>query len=333
MDKIKPLTRDQMKLVIEGRGQADRVPMMYHFWCNADRFGKHIAEAQEILNTYPMDAEIIRLGMPSFVNIPYDEPKEKTALDEKVIIKDWDVLDEIMAAFPSAENQPMPIVNETDGRYRLGSWWFCYFERLWGVRGMTNALMDFYLYPQQVHTFFRVLTDYYKQYITRMKKEGLGLDGIFTSDDLGTQTATFFSLDIFREFFKPYYKEIIDCAHDNDMHFWLHICGNVELFMPDFIEIGLDVIHPIQKYAMDEKNFAQKYQKDICIWAGFDLQQTFPYGTPDDVRDEVRFMIDTYRRADGRLILTMGNQVTDDAKVENLLALMDESYIYGGKAI
>lgn len=158
-----------------------------------------------------------------------------------------------------------------------------------------------------------------------------GADAVFTSDDIGMQTGPFFSEDIFVEFFKPYYKQLIDKAHSLGMHFWLHTCGNIEAFLPHFIEIGLDVIHPIQKYTMEEQQIAGKFGDKICIWAGFDVQRTIPFGTPEDVRKEVRFMIDTYARRDGRLILTCGNALTPDCPIESFEALLDESYHYGRK--
>ena len=74
-----------------------------------------------------------------------------------------------------------------------------------------------------------------------------------------SQTAPFFSPKIFREFFKPYYQELVAYAHELGMHFWLHCCGNILAFLPDLIEIGVDVLHPIQKYTMDEREVAQKY--------------------------------------------------------------------------
>ena len=97
----------------------------------------------------------------------------------------------------------------------------------------------------------------------------------------------------------------------------------------DFIEIGLDVIHPIQKYTMEETHIAKTYGDKICIWAGFDVQQTIPYGTPEDVRKEVRFLIDTYYRKDGRFILTLGNAATADTPMESVKALLDETVTYG----
>lgn len=335
------LTREQMISVIEGKGCASRIPMIYHFWTHADTFGERKQEAALLLDKYPNDALTIPFNMPAVFDAPEDDPEyrwvnfsdpykdQNVALDAKTAITDWSLLDGVLENFPNPYYPGLfPCNPAENGKYRLGTFWYFYFERLWSLRGMTNSLMDFYTDPESVHRLFRGFTDFYKVVLERSKKE-LNLDGILTSDDIGTQTGPFFSLAIFREFFKPYYKEIIDKAHSLGMHFWLHACGNIELFLPDLIELGIDVIHPIQKYTMDEKKIAEKYGKDICIWAGFDVQQTIPYGTPDEVRKEVRFMIDTYFRPDGRLMLTAGNGITSDCKVESLEALLDETYHYG----
>ena len=80
---------------------------------------------------------------------------------------------------------------------------------------------------------------------------------------------------------------------------------------------------------MDEKKIAAAYGGKICIWSGFDVQQTIPYGTPEDVRREVQFLIDAYRRPEGRFMLTLGNGSTGDTPVESLHALFEESISYG----
>jgi uroporphyrinogen-III decarboxylase len=168
--------------------------------------------------------------------------------------------------------------------------------------------------------------------LERGKRE-LNLDGIFTSDDLGTQASVFFSGKIFDEFFYPYYKEIVDKAHELNMHFWLHTCGNITEFLPRFIDIGIDVIHPIQKYAMNERETAGKFGDKIAVWAGFDVQRTIPYGTPDDVRAEVQNIMGAYARKDGRFLFTLGNGATGDTPIPSLEALFDEAFSYGTKVI
>jgi len=336
-----PLSRDLVVGVIEGKGKASRVPVLLHFWTHAGEFGDRRPAVERILNDYPQDAQVIGIATPGiyegtevdpeyrWVNFGDPHPGNDAGLDERVVIEDWSQLDGILECFPSGEYPGMfPWNPEPDGRYRLGHWWFCFFERHWSLRGMTNALTDPAFFPDETHRFYRALTDFYKRMIERSAKE-ISLDGIFTSDDLGTQRGPFFSLDTFREFYKPYYKELVQTAHANGIHFWLHTCGNIELFLEDFIEIGLDVIHPIQKYTMDEKIVAEKYQGRLCIWSGFDVQQTIPWGTPEDVRREVRFLLDTYDRPDGRLMLTAGNGINGDCPLASLRALFEEAFEYG----
>lgn len=341
---FKPLTREEMKSVISGKGSAGRIPMMIHFWTHPQVFGDKEALVRELLDKYPMDATVIQFNIPQVFDAPEDDPEyrwvnfddpfkdKNVGIDEKIAIQDWEQLEGVIKEFPNPEYPGLfTDTPAEDGRYRLGTWWFCLFERHWSLRGMTNALVDFYEEPENVHRLYRALTDFYIKMMERGKKEQ-NMDGVFVSDDLGTQTGPFFSPAIFKEFFKPYYKELIEKAHSLGMHFWLHCCGNIELLLPDFVEIGLDVIHPIQKYTMEEKKIAEKFGKDICIWAGFDVQRIIPYGTPVEVREEVRFMIDTYFRNEGRLIITAGNGITPDCKVESLEALLDETYNYGRKS-
>lgn len=336
------LTREEMVNIIEGKGGARRIPIAVQRWVSADAFGHRSPQYQEVLDRYPCDITKIDFRIPAVFEAPEGYPSYRwlnqdnpfppnTPLDAVTALK-WENLDAVLADFPTVDYPGLipKDVPADDGTYRVGLWWYWLFERHWSLRGMENALCDYYEYPDEVHRLFRALTDFYKGVIRRGKEE-LGLDAIWTSDDIGTQTGPFFSLEIFREFFKPYYKEIIDYTHQLGMHFWLHSCGNIEMMIPDFIEIGLDVLHPIQKYTMDEREIARKFGGQICFWAGFDVQQIIPYGTPEEVREEVRFMIDTYYRPEGRLILAAGNNMTADTPLESLDALLDEALRYGQK--
>ena len=333
--------REEMKSIIEGKCAGYRIPMLYNFWCYPVVFSDKEDEAKKLMDTYPYDATIISLTMPDVFKAPDNDENYRwvkkdqklsdvaIGLDSIVAIEDWDDLDEILETFPDPNYVNLiPESPKDDGKYRIAHWWYCFFERLWSLRGMENALMDFYLYPDEVHRLFDKLTDFYCSVIERSKEE-LNADGVFTSDDIGTQTGPFFSPEIFEEFFKPYYKRIVDKAHSLGMHFWLHTCGNIEPFIPSFIEIGLDVLHPIQKYTMSEVDIAKKYGDKLCIWAGFDVQRTIPYGTAEDVREEVRYLINTYANKHGRFILTLGNGATTDTPITSLEALLEESYFYG----
>lgn len=341
--KDSPLTREEVIRVIEGRGAARRIPIAVQQWIAPEIFGERAKAYRELLNDYPCDIDRVYFRFPDVFDAPADDATYRwmnmnnpfppaTPLDAVSALDDWDRLPEILAEFPNP-SYPGLIPKDTpatDGRYRVGLWWYWLFERHWSLRGMENALCDYYEYPDEVHKLYRALTDFYKVVLTRAKKE-LNLDGIWTSDDIGTQKAPFFSMEIFETFFAPYYKELVDHCHSLGMHFWMHCCGNIEPIISRLIEIGVDVLHPIQKYTMSEKAIADAYGDKICIWAGFDVQQIIPYGTPGDVRREVRFLFDTYYRKEGRLILAAGNNMTPDTPYESLHALLDEALVYGSR--
>ena len=333
------LTAQQVRDVIEGRG-CTQIPVLYDLWIYPSVMEKEQAQVEAMLEKYPRDVQEVFLRFPDMYDAPEEDGdyrwaaaggkhREGVGLDADVVIEDWEDAEEFFERFPSPDYPGLIPEFQKDGeRYLLARWWYLYFERLWSLRGMENALTDFYLYPEEVHRLFGKLTDFYVRAMERAKEE-LDADGFFASDDIGTQNSPFFSLEIFREFFKPYYKRLCDKAHDLGMHFWLHTCGNVELFLEDFIEIGLDVIHPIQKNTMDENEIARKYGDRLCIFAGFDVQYLMAFGTPEEVREEVKHLMETYKRQDGRFLMTMGNGSTPDWKIENLTALYEASLEYG----
>lgn len=335
---MKALTKQEVKNVIEGKRTTERIPNLCAFWIYPDVYGEREEEIRQWRdsNVYDIDVQYVRL--PSITAGTEEDPeycwlpagkrqKMEGSIDNTVYLEDWEdeeFVEEMYAKFPSSDSPNVFIPKELDhSKYVIAQWHNVLFESHWYLRGMENALTDFLLYPDEVHRLYQAMTDYFVGVIERAKREH-NADGIFCSDDIGTQTGPFFSLKIFREFFKPYYKQMIDKAHELGMHFWLHTCGNIELFMEDFIEIGLDVIHPIQKYTMDEKQIVAKYGGRICFLVGFDVQQVIPYGTVEEVRAETRFLIDTFSRDDGRFMLTMGNGSTKDWKKECVQAIYDE---------
>jgi uroporphyrinogen decarboxylase len=337
----RPLTCEEMASAIEGRSIAPRVPMLAQFWVQRGADTDWQRAVDRILGPCPEDAQVMTLSVPGPSEAPADDPTYRWvnydapavvtsgAYDSRIALPDWSHIDDVLANFPSPRSKYLvPASLPPDGRYRLGVWWFCFFERHWSLRGMENAMFDFYNHPAEVHRLYRAFTDFYLALMERGKRE-LNLDGIFTSDDLGGQTGPMFSPAVFDEFFAPYYRELTTRAHELGMHFWLHCCGNIVKFIPKFVDLGLDVLHPIQKYTMDERQIARDFGDRLTVLAGFDVQRIIPWGTPEDVRREVRFMIDTYLRPEGRLVLGAGNAIHEDCPPASLEALIDEALGYG----
>jgi len=287
------LTKEQVRQAINFGG---KTPQTISFWLHPDAYSENSEKekVKSLLEEYPSDILLLSAGMPGYgkssqPNNPsyvWGIPKqsESSAIDAQLLISDWNELDGFLAAFPKASKEAV-ITNpakiaaaDKTNRYRLGHFWYFFYERLWSFRGMENTLIDMHTNPDEIKRLFEVLSDFYIEVIEHLSDE-LGCDGFFVSDDLGSQQNLMFSPEMFRTLFKPFYAKVIEACHKKGMHFWLHTCGNVESIIPDLIEVGVDVLHPIQKHTMDEAVIANKYRKDLCFMCGMDVQQTMPFGS------------------------------------------------------
>lgn len=144
---------------IEGKGCARRVPVILQFWTHTEEFGRRKEEAERITEAYSQDVQILSLNMPGFDGTEYTWNNgfggngASAGLDERGLISDYESqLTEVLQCFPSPYDKRLTDVPvKEDGRYRLVHWWYFLFEMHWKFRGMTNALCDYYEYPDEVH--------------------------------------------------------------------------------------------------------------------------------------------------------------------------------------
>jgi uroporphyrinogen decarboxylase len=257
------------------------------------------------------------------------------AHDTRWILDDWDNLDEFIDKLPDPERSsqferlyPIAEAAHQQDRYLFFAFWRLFFEGPWEIRGMANLLTDYYSEPEKVHRLYDALCKLYIGYIERAVRE-LQPDAFWTSDDLGHQTQLFMSPKIFRSFLKPYYARIGEALKPYNLHWWLHSCGNNTAILGDLAETGVTVFHPVQKHTMDEAAVAVEYGDKISFLAGIDVQHVLQEKKPQGVRDEVRFLIDTFDRPDGGLCLAAGNGILPGTPLENIEAFLDEALEYG----
>jgi uroporphyrinogen decarboxylase len=109
----------------------------------------------------------------------------------------------------------------------------------------------------------------------------------------------------------------------------LHTCGNVEILIPRLIELGVDILDPIQPESMDPVQIKAKYGNDICLRGGISVQDIVSRGTIEDVKAETRRIVEALKPGGG-YILSPGHPVLqDDIPVENILAMYETAYQYG----
>lgn len=158
------------------------------------------------------------------------------------------------------------------------------------------------------------------------------VDVIQFEDDLGMQDRPLLRPERYREVVKPYHAKLFQFARSKcDAHLLLHSDGAVSPLIPDFIEMGIDILNPVQVSAagMDTKRLKQEFGDEISFWgAGCDTQRTLPYGSPEDVADEVKRRIDDLAPGGG-FIFTQVHNVQAGTPAENVVTMFKTAREYG----
>lgn len=153
-----------------------------------------------------------------------------------------------------------------------------------------------------------------------------------TGTDFGMQTGPFISTKAYRALFQPFHKRVNGWIHEHtSWKTFIHSCGSVMALLPDFIEAGFDILNPVQCSAanMGPSELKTKFGSQITFWGGgVDTQKTLPFGTPDEVRDEVLERIRVFGPGGGFVFNTIHN-VQPQSPVENVLAMYDVLRTHG----
>jgi len=195
------------------------------------------------------------------------------------------------------------------------------FETAWALRGLEQMLMDFSEDPPLADAILDIPFRYHLTAAKRLVE--MGVDMIWIGDDVGTQRGMLISPRAWRRFFKPRMAEFISTIKGINPHLKVayHCDGNLEKIIPELIEIGLDVLNPIQPACMDPAKIKKQYGDRLCFWGTIDEQHTLPFGTPKQVRDEVLKRLETVA-VDGGLILGPTHHVQLDTPLENFWAMV-----------
>lgn len=332
-----PLPREEVIKAIE-RKKPSRIPLVMAKWWGqglVDQYGDRLGEFRR----FPHDVGMLWLTplIENEVKGLLQQLQSGSALDSSCIIDDWAKLDEFIDKMPDPEKDPRfdSLIERAEAfrsrnLYIIFAFWGLFFERPWALRGMQSIMSDYYAKPENVHRLHVALCDLYCRYIRRAARE-IQPDGFFTSDDLGHQTHSMMSPKMFDEMIKPYYVQVGKVLKENNMHWWLHSCGNNTPLLPSLIDAGVDVFHPVQKGTMDELAVAREYGDRLTFLAGIDVQHTLQEKDPDGIREEVRFLIDTFDRPDGGMCIAAGNGIVSGTPFENIEAFLHEALKYGAQ--
>jgi uroporphyrinogen decarboxylase len=151
------------------------------------------------------------------------------------------------------------------------------------------------------------------------------------TDDYGSQTGPLISLQTFQEFYKPHLRRFIDLCHEFGIKVFHHDDGAIRLFLPDLVAMGIDILNPVQHTCpgMEREGLKRDFGGRICFHGGIDNQKVLPFGTTEEVRQEVRRSIDALASDATGYILAPCHNLQAVSPIENIVAMYEEAFDYG----
>jgi len=201
-------------------------------------------------------------------------------------------------------------------------------KRTPGIRKLDDWYMAHLLYPNYIKEVYSYQMEVGLKNLA-LYKEAVGdrIESVIVSGtDFGTQRGEFMSNDMFREFYKPYFKEVNDWIHTNtNWKTFYHCCGSFVNLLDDFVEMGADIINPVQCSAkgMDPVMLKEKYGNKLIFWGGaVDVQHTFPFGTPEEVYEQTQERMKIFSKGGGFICACIHN-IQANVPTENVVAFFD----------
>jgi uroporphyrinogen decarboxylase len=199
------------------------------------------------------------------------------------------------------------------------------FETSWYMRGFEQMFMDLVINPELAHAILSRVTDFYVEFFHRVLAAAKGeIDLVFTADDIGGQSGLLMSLDMWEQFIKPHHVRLNAAIHEYGSRVIYHSDGGVMEAIPGLIDMGIDVLQALQFNAagMDAVAMKAAYGDRLCFEGGVSVQQTLPFGTPEQVREETEHLITTLGR-NGGYILGPSHCIQAGTPPENIYAMFE----------
>lgn len=280
----------------------------YDIWGHHYRVVDNPTGAYEEFATYPLQAAT---SVEDLKTYPFPEPDW------------WD-----WAPLPAAIRQLDP-ERKLFLRFRIGS----VFELAWQIRGMQEFLMDLASQPEIPIYIMERLTELHVENLKRaLAVAGDEIDMVYFYDDVATARSLMISPAMYREMVRPCHARIIEVAKKYGKPVMYHCDGAIAYLIPDLIELGIDLLNPIQPDSpgMECARLKRDFGERICFHGGIDIIKTLPRGTVEEVRDEVRERVQVLGE-NGGYVMCSSHHIQSDTPVENILAMYDPALRYRGE--
>ena len=202
------------------------------------------------------------------------------------------------------------------------------FESAWKLRGFERFLFDFTDHREFAGALLDLITEACctnAEYVARA-----GVDILFMYDDLAMASELMISPGTFRKWLLPRYQKIIGTGRSivPDIPVFFHTDGNVLKMIPHLIEVGVTVLNPVQPECMDPAEVKRLFGDQLAFWGTVGVQRTMPFGTPDEVRAEVKLRVETVGQGGG-LVLSPAQTLYSDVPWENVVAFFEAAEEFG----
>lgn len=212
--------------------------------------------------------------------------------------------------------------------YVLGIAYGSHFEKANFCRGIENFLADLAVEPEYSK---KLLDEIIRKNLVMIENVvHFPLDGLLLGSDWGAQQSMLMSPKIWRNLIKPGEVKEYEIIKSAKKHIFIHSCGNIEEIIPDLVEMGVDVLNPLQPEVMDIYKIKKQYGNKLTFWGGITTQRILPFGTPDEVTNETNNVISKMSK-NGGYITAPSQDFQVDVPYENIIALLEEAKSYTKK--
>lgn len=201
------------------------------------------------------------------------------------------------------------------------------FEQSWYLRGMENLMLDMLSAPELAHHLFDRTAAFQRFAAEQFARAGV--DIIITGDDVANQKSLMMSIETWRTFLRDHLAATVKAAKraNPNTYVFYHSCGNVEALIPDLIDVGIDILNPLQPDCMDPAAIKRRYGDRLSFWGSVSVQRTMPFGTPSLVKAEVRRRIADMGTSGG-FILAPAHVLGPETPWENIVAFFEAAERY-----
>jgi uroporphyrinogen decarboxylase len=206
------------------------------------------------------------------------------------------------------------------GKFAMYTIGFSLYERAWSLRGIENLLMDMVAEPTFVSALFDRIVEYNLAVVDIASE--YPIDGIFFGDDWGQQKGLIMGPTYWRRFIRPALKKMYDSIKSKGLYLCQHSCGDIHEVFGDLIDMGLDIYNTFQPEIYDVRTIKREYGNDLTFYGGVSTQHVLPFGTPDEVKEQTRNMLEIMK-SNGGYIAAPTHAMPNDIPVENMLAFLN----------